>query len=283
MKTSVRYRLGWLMTGVATRSPRYPRSPLIRPGRANSIERGIPLVVLSFLLAAPPASAADAPWFENPPESWPRIALVNQITYTDKHHPIAGCSFLVSVKGDTLAATAKHILKYFRSEPMDAVAFEGTLERWQAFPKDHPEDVVVFDRLVNEDPHESIEAIPAKRDWLLFTVEERSPRIHVLELRESPLVVGERVYIVGWRYSDRDCPQVIYEGNYVESDGGTVLISTDVLADNTMPGLSGAPVIDATGRVIGLMSQKAGKMERLASVEYPLEVLRTRSQTDDSP
>ena len=63
----------------------------------------------------------------------------------------------------------------------------------------------------------------------------------------------------------------------METDEGTVLISTEMLAENTMPGLSGAPVVDSRGAVIGLMSQKAGRLERLSSVEYPREFLARRA------
>jgi hypothetical protein len=44
-----------------------------------------------------------------------------------------------------------------------------------------------------------------------------------------------------------------------------------------MPGLSGAPVIDARGYVIGLMSTKAGKLQRLSATDYPQQLLEARS------
>jgi hypothetical protein len=244
-----------------------------------SSPRWIHAAVIALGICGPVSlgAAEDIAWFKQPPEAWPRITLVNQITYTDTHHPIAGCSFLIRIEDEVLAATAKHILVYFKSGSMEGVDFRGTLEAWKAFPKDRPEDVVLFDRLINGDPDEPIDRIPADRDWLLFTVAERSGNIRPLELRNTPLEEGERVYIVGWRYSDKDCPQVVYPGNFVKVDGGTVLISTEDLADNTVPGLSGAPVIDAAGRVIGLMSQKAGKLERVSVLDYPRQILGERA------
>jgi S1-C subfamily serine protease len=67
---------------------------------------------------------------------------------------------------------------------------------------------------------------------------------------------------------------VIYQGNVVSWLDGEVIISTEKLSDNTIPGLSGAPVIDSAGRLIGLMSQKAGKNERLAGIGYAREILQ---------
>jgi hypothetical protein len=61
----------------------------------------------------------------------------------------------------------------------------------------------------------------------------------------------------------------------VESEKGSVIISTKLLSDNRMPGLSGSPVIDLHGRVIGIMSQKHGKLERLGSTEYPRNIVES--------
>ena len=137
------------------------------------------------------------------------------------------------------------------------------------FPKNNPADSVIVDALINESPEEPIDHIPPSRDWLLFTIKEKSSNIQPLTFRTEPFTKGERVYIVGWRYSDKDCPQVVYEGNFVESREGSIIISTKKLADNTMPGLSGSPVIDSKGHLIGLMSRKAGKMEEPSSIDYP--------------
>ena len=110
---------------------------------------------------------------------------------------------------------------------------------------------------------------------MLFTVREYPDNMQPLRLRSTPLKLGEAVFVIGWRYTDAG-PQKIYRGSYVESDDGSVLISTEELTNNKMPGLSGAPVIDANGYVVGLMSSKAGKMERLASVDYPSALLKER-------
>ena len=178
---------------------------------------------------------------------------------------------------EVLAATAKHILTYFKSETMNSVSFGDALETWRMFPKNSPDDLIIVDELINENAEEPIDQVPASADWLLFTVKERSDNIQPLRFRSSPLQPGEPVYIVGWRYSDKDCPQVVYEGNFVRAEEGSFLITTKELADNTMPGLSGSPVIDSNGYVIGLMSQKADKMERPSSLEYPRSILGERS------
>jgi hypothetical protein len=216
-------------------------------------------------------------WMAKPQSEWPQITMINQIEYTDKNHPIAGCSFLLDTGDEILAATAKHILLFFKSDSMKAVSFNNSLKLWKMFPKNNPDDVVVVDKLINENPEEPLEPMPSERDWLLFTIKESSENIQPLRFRSAPMQEGEAVYIIGWRYTDKDCPQVVYEGNFVRSEEGSFLITTKELADNTMPGLSGSPVIDSEGYLLGLMSQKAGKMERPSSIDYPRMLIRERA------
>jgi hypothetical protein len=231
------------------------------------------IAVIAANLACSKPSGDRKKWVGEPQKEWPQISMVNQIEYADTSFPIAGCSFLLDTGEDTVAVTAKHVLTYFKSETMNSVSFGNTLRSWKMFPKDNPDDVVVVGALINEDTDAPIDRVPPGRDWLLFSIKEKSANIVPLKFRDRPFEVGEDVYIIGWRYSDRNCSQRIYEGNYVESEDGTILISTKLLKHNTMPGLSGAPVIDSNGRVIGLMSQKHGELERLSSINYPKEVL----------
>jgi hypothetical protein len=205
--------------------------------------------------------------------------MINQIEYTDASHPTAACGFLIDNGDEVVAATAKHVLVYFKSGSMDSVSFGDTLKAWWMFPKDSPEDVTVLDLLINEDPAERLENIPSGRDWLLFTVRERSDRVQPLKLRSTPMVEGETVYVVGWRYPDEG-PQRVHEGRFVRVDRNSILVSVEALADNTVPGLSGSPVIDAAGRVIGLMSAKSGDLQRLAPADYARDVLARRQEAD---
>ena len=216
-------------------------------------------------------------WIDKPQKEWPQITMINRIEYVDKSHPIAACSFLLETEKGVFAVTAKHVLTYFKSASMTSVAFGESLKQWTMFPKNNPADVVEVEALINENREEPIDrAIPPSVDWLLFTVKSRSPCIQPLKFRETPLRPQEKIYIIGWRYSDKEGPQVVYEGNYVESSDGAVIISTKLLSDNRTPGLSGSPVIDAQGHLIGIMSQKYGKMEKLGSIEYPKRILEAK-------
>jgi hypothetical protein len=241
----------------------------------------VSVYILPFVFLATAAQAYGqatddyGQWVGKPHAEWPHLALINRIEYSDASHPVAGCAFLLDTGDGIVAATAKHVLRYFKSEPMDSVSFRGTLEAWKMFPKNDPSRSIVVGKLINENENESLESGPAARDWLLFTVVEIADGIQPLRLRSTPVGEGETVFIVGWRYTDEGS-QKVYRGKYVRAEEGTLLVSADELADNKIPGLSGAPVIDSQGYVIGLMSSKAGKLERLASVDYPSELLDSR-------
>jgi len=237
------------------------------------------LVPTTLAQSAPDTSDEYGHWMEAPPGDWPEITMVNRITYTDDHHPVAGCAFLIDTGDEILAATAKHVLYYFKSKEMRTVSFGGSLKRWAMFPKNHPDDVVIVGRLINEDVKEPLKPGPVERDWLLFEVEKRSPDIQPLRLRSTPLEPGEKVYVIGWRYPDEGPPMVL-EGRFRRVDGRTLLVAVKDLAYNKIPGLSGSPVIDSHGYVIGLMSQGAGALSRLSPVDYPKSIIAARSESD---
>ena len=240
---------------------------------ATIILSGLIFILISCGQNTAQKSDTYGQWMKKPQDQWPQITMINRIDYVDKQYPVAGCGFLLDIGDDTLAATAKHILTFFKSDSMNAISFNNSLRQWTMFPKNNPDDSVIIGKMINENPQESLTNIAPARDWLLFTLKDESPNIQPLRFRETPLQEGEPVYIIGWRYSDKECPQVIYEGNFVRAEEGSFLITTKELTNNTMPGLSGSPVIDANGYLLGLMSQKAGEMERPASIDYPKQII----------
>jgi hypothetical protein len=216
-------------------------------------------------------------WTNRPQNEWPQITMINHINYIDVDHQVAGCGFLLDIGTDTIAVTAKHILTYFKSNMMKTVSFSNSLRQWTMYPKNNSMDKVYVGEIINENPNESLERIPVDKDWLLLSVKQKSLSIQPLQFRESPLIMGEKVYIIGWRYTDNNCTQRIYEGKVITSFQGSIIISTKSLAENKVPGLSGSPVIDSGGYLIGIMSQKYGKMERLSSIGYPKEILSDKN------
>ena len=48
-------------------------------------------------------------------------------------------------------------------------------------------------------------------------VKHASKKIQPVRFRTKPLQRGERVYVLGWRYTEKDCPQIVYEGEYLSA------------------------------------------------------------------
>ena len=119
------------------------------------------LLVCSALLSWGAAQSEEpdeyGSWMELPYEDWPKIAVINQIDYSDGHHPVAGCGLLLEVGDEIVGATAKHVLTYFKSAEMDSVDFQGTLKSWKMFPKDAPSEVVIVGQMINQNAEESLQ------------------------------------------------------------------------------------------------------------------------------
>ena len=69
---------------------------------------------------------------------------------------------LLEMGDEVLAATAKHVLTYFKSAEMDSVDFEGSLKSWTMFPKDIPGELVVLDALSTQTMRNRWRAFPVK-------------------------------------------------------------------------------------------------------------------------
>ena len=103
-----------------------------------------------------------------------------------------------------------------------------------------------------------------------------------LRLRSTPLEAGEAVYLIGWSYADEG-RQRVHEGRFVGVEEGSVnegslLMSFDMPANANLAGISGSPVIDANGYVVGLMSAKSTEFFRIAPATYALDALETRKE-----
>lgn len=196
------------------------------------------------------AMAAE-PWIELPPEKWPQFVLTNRAAFTD-HTGLNGASgFLVRTSdGRVLAATAKHLIGANGGVEPDVpmAALDASLKSWVMFPRTDTGSVVELDRLQldteNEDSH----------DWLLMSIKP-SAKLPALPLtmRMEPVQVGETVYLIGVPYSEPKSAQNVYRGVVTKrafKDRFRYTLSVPV----ELRGFSGAPIVDADGRVVGMMT-----------------------------
>ncbi|RAK68331.1 trypsin-like serine protease [Hymenobacter edaphi] len=189
-------------------------------------------------------------------KTFPPIALANRITFADAQLDQArfACGFLLQHHGDTFAVTAKHLLKFIKPKDMKTLAFGSALRSWSLFPLPEPARSAVTDQLLNENPAESLQAKATyDNDWLVFSLKANHSGVRALQARTTPLRPGEKLYVVGWTRHQASGPQRVYEFEYYKTIDNRLLLK-DVLVPEQLGGLSGAPVVDEQGQVVGIVS-----------------------------
>ncbi|PJJ48694.1 trypsin-like serine protease [Hymenobacter chitinivorans] len=187
---------------------------------------------------------------------FPEIALVNRIDFTDAKfdQPRFSCGFLLKHHADTFAVTAKHLLKVIKTGEMTSVSLGNSIRAWSLFPLNRKADRVVTQRLLNENRAEALDdKATYDDDWLVFSLRSNHSGIKPLEARTTPLRPGEKLYVVGWTRRMEDGPQRVYEFEYYKTIDHRILLK-DLLVPEQFGGLSGAPLVDEQGLVVGIVS-----------------------------
>ncbi len=208
-----------------------------------------------FILIASISCSAQINLKETP------IGLINKVSYHDTQfdNPNASNGFLVEHNNTTYAITAKHILMLAKTDKMQFVDFANELKEWRMQPKDDSTVYVVMDELLNPNQQDSLtwsyleSNWDTYNDWLVFSIKENNTKYQPLQFRKTPLQKDEQLNIIGWSYSDTEGPQRVYEYTFSETEGIYHNI-LQVSGPKSIGGLSGSPVIDANGKVVGLVT-----------------------------
>lgn len=203
--------------------------------------------------SGPAISEPPEPWISKPPVSWPQIVLTNDASFSG-HTPLQGASsFLIQTrKGRTFAATAKHLIgKFGGVKPTVSLTdFDSVLRTWKMFPRTVPQASVDIEALAIDDGLDW-----QKRDWLVLKLKQGGDRLPAqpLHVRPNPVAIGEKVYLIGCPYTERDCKQNVYRGT-VTARRLPDRFRYDLDPPVELPGFSGAPIIDEKGYLVGVMT-----------------------------
>lgn len=184
------------------------------------------------------------------------ITLVNKINFFDSKldQPKFSCGFLLQHNNETYAVTAKHLLKHIKPESMKTLSFENNIKSWSLYPLENKSELVICDKLLNENKSENLEdKLAYDNDWLVFSIKGNGSKVKPLQIRTSPLIAGEKIYVVGWTRKMETGKQRVYEFEYYKTIGDRILLK-DVIVPEKFGGLSGAPVVDEKGLVVGIVS-----------------------------
>jgi hypothetical protein len=214
------------------------------------------------------------------------ITLLNNIEFENSkfNQPKFSCGFLLKYQNDTFAVTAKHLLQIIHPPEMKTVLFDKTVKSWTMFRMDNKQETVVTYKLINENPAESLtDKSIYDNDFLIFSVKENHSTVKPLEPRTTALVPGEKLYVIGWTRTMEEGPQRVYEFEYYKTIGHRILLKEQVVPP-AFGGLSGAPVVDEQGLLVGLVSNgtvdpvTGTKFFSPCSIENLLEALKTEKK-----
>lgn len=189
------------------------------------------------------------------------IGLINNVSY---HNPKfnnnnASNGFLISYLNNTYAITAKHILMIAKTNKMKFIDFENELKEWKMQSKNDSTKYVILNKLLNQNRSDSLtwNYINTKwdtyNDWLIFSIKENNSNHTPLKFRNKPLKTNELLYAVGWSYKDSIGEQRLYKYKFKKTENNYHSL-VEVSGPESLGGLSGAPVVDIDGKVVGLVS-----------------------------
>ncbi|WP_066631997.1 trypsin-like serine protease [Labilibacter marinus] len=191
---------------------------------------------------------------------FPATTMVNDVMYKDSkfNRLNIGCGFLLKYKTDTFAITAKHIIIVAKTDAMKTTNFEGDLKEWRMYRKDDKQQYVTMGELINKDTTDSLTwdfMMSAENyyDFLIFKIKSNHSNITPLELSTEKPELGDTLYNLGWSYNDKEGPQRVYKYTFHESKGLRFNMRK-IIAPKNGGGLSGSPVINTDGKVVGIIS-----------------------------
>lgn len=189
-------------------------------------------------------------------KTFDETALVNKIEFNDTelNQSRFGCGFLMEYENETYAVTAKHLLQVIKPMKMKVLSFDNHIKSWSFYVLDKKNELVTTDTLLNTNKSESLdEKSSYVNDWLVFSVKSNNSNAKILKIRETPPKAGEKLYAVGWTRTMENGSQRVYEFEYYKTINNRMLLK-DVIVPDKFGGLSGAPVVDENGELVGIVS-----------------------------
>ncbi len=216
-------------------------------------------------------------------KQFPPISLINHYEYFNGEHEFnqLGTAFLLKYKNDTFAITAKHILAVLKPDSLKNLTLDNFIKNWTMSALNKQNEIVTIDKLLNEDKNESLKSKTIyQKDWLVFSIKENKAKVIPLEFREKPLVKGEKLYAIGWTRHMKEGNQRVYEFEYYKTKGTHHLMKKLIIPEK-MGGLSGAPVVDNDGKLVGIVSNGEFNLFTMEKMLAPVGTIELKAFLDN--
>jgi hypothetical protein len=198
---------------------------------------------------------ALGPWFAYAaPASSHLISGVNDVQFTSaSEQPFLGSGFVIEHEGRYFGVTAKHVLLMRNGGPPANTAVAKELVHWN-LRDPRSQEILAFGPLLNGDAAEALTPEVLKLDTLLFEVKNPGP-FKALHLASVGPEAGDTLQAIGCSYAtEATCAQDQYTGQFIGRQGHNLLIDLGEQSLEQMFGLSGAPVLNAAGEVVRIVS-----------------------------
>lgn len=197
------------------------------------------------------------PWAAAPPSEWPRITLTNLVNLQRRESLAGGSAVLLTGESGALyGVTASHLLGELDTSRRDIAPtkLKVFLKDWTLHLADNPQAAIAF-RDVNEE-------VFTKRfqgiDLLILTKPDALTPLPATALRAERIRAraGEDAFIVGVSSDDPQQRQQVFPCK-VKSSGraATDGLSVSISATFNPDGFSGAPIVNARGHLIGILTR----------------------------
>ncbi len=216
-------------------------------------------------------------------KEFPPTSLVNHFEYFDGEHEFdqLGTAFLLKYRNDTFAITAKHILAILQPDSIKNLSLDNFIKKWTMSPLNKGNEIVIIDKLLNEDKAENLKSKTLyEKDWLVFSIKENKSTVIPLECRETALVKGEKLYIIGWTRHMKEGAQRVYEFEYYKTNGNHLLLKKLIVPEK-MGGLSGGPVVDSNAKLVGIVSNSTFSFWNMEKMVTAVSIVELKDYLDD--
>lgn len=179
---------------------------------------------------------------------------VNDVQFNaEAEQPFLGSGFVIEHQGNLYGVTAKHVLLMRKGGPTANTDIQDQLAHWR-LRDPRSGKALSLGRLLNGNASEPVNIEVLKQDALLFELDDAGP-FKPLHLALQDPKPGDQLHAVGCTYaSEASCAQDTYAGSLVESQGPNLLIDLGNQPLDALFGLSGAPVLNEAGELVGIVS-----------------------------
>lgn len=178
-----------------------------------------------------------------------QVLLTNYAEFTGDRTLNGASAFLLSYVDSIYAVTATHLIGPDGGvEPaVPVTSLAANLLQWKMYPRQPVNPATdTITATANQ-----LDYSKSTSDLLLLKTIAPKQGIQPLQANFELPKLGDTLYLIGCPYSEENCKQNVYKMTFAETNGE--MLVSEIFSGVELSGLSGAPVVDTEGRVLGVL------------------------------